>query len=281
MKRTAVALSALLLALTACAGEDEPEVDPAERAAVRAAHALADSAERALAPVPLLTADARRDLRRHLNAAHLASAREHGVGAVEDSAAVARLAVAGALVPLEDTTGHWVVRELDHSLGFVTPDTRAMLVEIGQRFHQRLDSLGIPRFRFEVSSVLRTSALQAELRRGNSNASRGTSSHEHGTTVDIAYNAFSPPAPEAPSMRALVGSAARDARLAGLAIASATKALRDVAGERTAELKAIMGEVLREMQSEGKLRALHERAQPVYHITVAAPYRATPRAASE
>ncbi|HUG40895.1 MAG TPA: hypothetical protein VMM12_10435 [Longimicrobiales bacterium] len=40
------------------------------------------------------------------------------------------------------------------------------------------------------------------------------------------------------------------------------------------ELKAILGAKLREMRQEGRLRALLERAQPVYHLTVSTEYPA-------
>lgn len=269
-------------ALAACApGDDGPRLSPEQRAALAAADSLAAAAEEALAPLPLLDADTRGELRRHLNARHVASARQHGVGAVRDSGEVARLAAAGDLVRLQDSTAHWIVRELDYSLPFLTPDARAMLVEIGERFHQRLDSLRIPRYRFEITSVLRTAALQSELRQGNPNASRTTSSHEFGTTLDIAYNGFSPPAPAAPQLRALRQRVADDPAVAVLAVERARAALEGVAEERTGELKAVLAEVLREMQQEGKLRALHERAQPVFHITVAREYPAPPRPAAE
>ena len=278
MKRSAAVLSTGLLALAAACGPDGGgRLSEGERQALRAAEALGDSAERALAPVPLLTADERSALRRHLNAAHLASARQLGV-AVLDSAHVSRLAAAGDLVRLQDSTSYWIVRELEHSLPYVTPDARAMLQELGRRFHQRLDSLGVPRYRFEVSSVLRTAALQADLRQGNSNASRGTSSHQFGTTVDIAYNTFSPPAPSAPALTRLQGRLPADPELRSRAAGWASEALADVASDRSDELKAILGEVLREMQENGRVQALLERAQPVYHLTVAVRYPRGPAA---
>src|SRR5687767_3766395 len=79
---------------------------------------------------------------------------------------------AGKLVRLADSTDLWVVRELDFSVPYVTPSAEAMLVELGRRFQQRLDSLDIPRFRMDITSVLRTPEKQAALRRANSNASR-------------------------------------------------------------------------------------------------------------
>ncbi|MBW3535183.1 MAG: hypothetical protein KY453_08205 [Gemmatimonadetes bacterium] len=86
--------------------------------------------------------------------------------------------------------GGWVVRGLDHSRPVVTPDPLALLEEIAERFHASLDSLGVPPVRLEVTSALRTVESQADLRRSNSNAAGGQSTHEYGTTLDLAYSGF-------------------------------------------------------------------------------------------
>ena len=283
MKRTGVAISCVALGLlVACGGDTTgggdtnagaPDADSQRRAAGIAV-AAAESADAARAPVPLLRGDERSDLRRHLNPTHLASARALGIGGIEDSSNVDRLVAQGKLMRLPDSTRYWTVRELEHSLPFVTPDAHAMLVDIGERFQTRLDSLGIPHYRFEVSSVLRTAALQEDLRRGNRNASRSTSSHEFGTTVDIPYNTFVPPV--TPMAGAAIGDELRaDPSLAPIVRPHLELALAEVAEERRAELKAILGRVLIEMQDEGALRGLHERGQAVYHITVAQEYPQT------
>jgi len=280
VRPTAIAAAFFLTAVIACdpAGEgartaagENPAA--AEREAARLADAAADSAEKALAPVPHLASDERGDLRRSLNPVHLASAREHGIAGIRDSSQVARLVERGDLVPLRDSTEYWVVRELTHSMPFVTPDAHAMLEEIGRRLQSRLDSLGIPHYRFEITSVLRTAALQASLRRRNSNASRSTSSHEFGTTVDIAYTSFAAPARPitAPGLSGAAGVEPGTRQLVG---ARVRDALEEVAEDRSAELEAILGRVLTEMQDESRLHALRERSQAVFHITVDATYPA-------
>jgi len=217
-----------------------------------------DSIDRALRRVPNLTAAEKRALRRDVNELQIARARQLGLrvtGAVEPHVASKRL------VRLEDSTSLWVLRELDYSIPYVTPDAHAMLVELGQRFHARLDSLGIPRYRLDITSVLRTPATQAELRRRNANASRTESSHEYATTVDIAYRRFAAPA-----------QPLEDVRLTGLARTWADSMYVDVGRDRGAELQAILGRVIREMQQEGRLMVVMERRQTVYHITVARRY---------
>ena len=227
-----------------------------------ATQARADSADRMLRRVPGLTWRERRLLLRDVNAVQTARARRVGIPPGEP---VEELVRAGRLVELEDTTPLWVIRELDYSVPFVTPAAHALLREIGRRFQQRLDSLGVPRYRIEITSVLRTPETQAELRRRNANAAREVSAHEFGTTVDIAYRSY--------------GAPVRDT-VAGVPLNSEFRAWTDsimteTARERGAELQAVLGRVLRELRAEGRVLVRMERRQTVYHITAtrAAPAR--------
>jgi hypothetical protein len=234
-----------------------------------AIRARVDSVDQKLRRVPGLSREEKTRLRRDLNAHQIEKARLLGVRA---GSSVEQLVKAGQLVRLEDTTEHWIVRELHYSAPYMTPSGRAMLVEIGERFHKRLDSLGLPRYRLDVTSVLRTPENQLALRRRNSNASRIESAHEFGTTVDIAYRRFAPPADDpvaeqAPGMRDQV-------RLL-------SDSLMIQAGRlRSGELQAILGRVIQEMQQEGKLMVRMERRQTVYHMTVARPLSTRGTAAS-
>ena len=241
-------------------------LDPSLAAAVDSSVAVVDASVDSL---PRLTRTQLAELRRHLNEEQVATARGLGVG-VKDSAALRRLVRDGALVELEDSTRYWVVRELDHSVPWVTPDAYALLEEIGRRFHARLDSLGLPRFRFEISSALRTADMQAKLRRGNANASRTTSSHQFGTTVDIAYNGFSAPADYRPPVRRPGAEAAAPPGLRRAVRLRATEALDSVGVRRAGELQGVLGRVLAELQEEGVAKPLRERSQPVFHLTLAA-----------
>jgi hypothetical protein len=230
----------------------------------------ADTADRLLHPLPLLRPAQEAALRRHTNAQQLGPARALGIPPDLPAGEVQRLAGTGRLVRLADSTQFWIVRELDYSLPYLVPDAEALLREIGERFHARLSALGLPAFRLEVTSVLRDASSQAALRRVNPNAAAGESTHQYGTTFDLAYNAFAAPAtplvppssPEAPWLeRHLVRIGDRFAET--------------VAARRSAELQAILGEVLLELQGEGKVMVTLERLQPVYHMTVAR--RITPR----
>lgn len=227
--------------------------------------------ESRLDSLPGLILSVRRTLRRHLNEEHIARARALGVRPVADTAAVDRLVDAGRLVRLPDSTRHWVVRELEQSLPYVTPDKLAVLEELGDRFHARLADAGLPPFRFQISSALRTGHLQQELRARNRNASRTQSSHEFGTTVDIAYNRFSSPSTTAwaPWRSALPDADASAQRLGRWLDARAVTRLDSLGVTYSDHLKGELGAVLRTMQDEGLLWPLYERSQPVFHTTLA------------
>lgn len=227
---------------------------------VLAVQAHADSVDHQLRRVPGLTRRERTVLSRDVNAVQTARARRVGI---PRGAAVDQLVRSGKLVELEDTTALWVLRELDYSVPYVTPATRALLLEIGRRFQQRLDSLGVPRYRIEITSVLRTPAAQSKLRRRNANAAREVSAHEFGTTVDIAYRSYGAP----------VQDTVAGVPLAGEFRAWTDSIMTETARARGAELQAVLGRILRELRAEGRVLVRMERRQTVYHITTA---RATP-----
>lgn len=275
--RFLVSLAALLVSLGCSTGEGDPAPEAAghERvaaaapdtafyAAVRRANEMADAIEDTLRPVPLMRPADEAALRRYSNAQNLERARRLGARVGDDSQ-LERLLADGRLVRLEDSTEYWVVRDLGASRPFVTPDTRVLLERIGERFQERLADMGLPAYRFEVSSVLRTAEGQAALRQRNTNAAAGTSAHEFGTTVDIPYEGYAAPA-ELPRE---LGIDRVPGALGPAADAVARLALERVAARKSRELQAIMGQVLREAQDNGDVLVTLERLQPVYHITVA------------
>jgi hypothetical protein len=244
----------------------EGSTDPAVRARVRASldERLAEI-EAAQQRLPGLIASIRQDMRRHLNATHVATARRNGVGPVRDSAHLAALVGRGDLVQLPDSTRWWVLRELDGSMPYVTPGTQTALEEIGRRFHARLDAHGLPPFRLDITSVLRTSHQQSALRRRNRNASAITSSHEFGTTLGIAYLSFA--APKALDHGSLATGFAEP--LGGRLRADLITRLDSLGTHHASHLEGELGAVLQQLQREGVVFPLRERSQPVYHITVA------------
>lgn len=273
-------VAAALLALASCQEATPPPADPEEdpdevvaRATERTARvldanlaaltAVTDSLDDILRPVAFLTPGEEGALRRYLQAQQLARARSLGVRPA-DAAAVDSLVAAGRLVALPDTTRYWIVRRSGRSGAVVVPSVEGMLTRIGERFHARLEEMGLPPWRFEISSVLRTAADQAALRRSNPNAAAGVSTHEFGTTLDVIYSAYRAPADPLVSFDTDEASWL-EPRLRWISDVAAER----VAGRRSGELKAILGRVLREMQDEGLVMVTLERQQPVYHMTVA------------
>jgi len=230
--------------------------------AIRRAEANARSAERILRPMPVASLQAEAQLRRFRNNAHVERARSLGVRVSDDPQRDSLLA-GGGLVQLEDSTRYWIVRR-GVSPAYVLPQTESMLELLGERFQARLDSLRLPRFRLEVTSALRTTEHQRRLARVNTNAARGASSHEYGTTVDLSYAAFAPPAAVPDDVMADLSSPFSEHvhRFQDLALES-------VSARKSRELGGILTQVLTELQNEGRVLVIHERQQTVYHLTVA------------
>lgn len=226
--------------------------------------ARVDSIDAIFQPLPLLRPQQEAALRRFDNDAQLAAARRLGIPANTPRQVVERMVADGRMIRLADTTENWIVRKLDHSSPYLTRDGAAALLEIAQRFQRALAGRGLPPYRLEVSSALRSAEDQAALRRANVNAAAGESTHQYGATFDIAYSAFAPPADP------IVDPALPEARwLEPHLVWMAGLLAETVAARRSRELKAILGGVLLEMQGEGKIMVTLERLQPVYHVTVA------------
>lgn len=240
----------------------DAEVEARSRAALE--QRLAEI-ETVIQRLPGLIGSIRQDMRRHLNATHVAAARSNGVGPVRDGAHLATLVDRGALVQLPESTHWWVLRDLNDSLPYVTPDTQAALEEVGRRFHARLDEHGLPPFRLDITSVLRTSQQQSALQRRNPNAADTTSSHEFGTTLDIAYLSFA--APQSLDHRSL--AAGPDDQVSPPLHAEMTTHLDRIGKLYAPHLEGELGAVLQQLERDGMVLPLRERSQPVYHITLA------------
>ncbi|HET7232749.1 MAG TPA: DUF5715 family protein [Longimicrobium sp.] len=222
-----------------------------------------DSVAAALARVRVLRWREIWGLRRDVNAKQIAVAQRLGVRA-GGQAAIERLVRQGRLVPLGDSTEYWVLRKMTHSSPYVTPDARALLVEVGRRFHARLDSAGLPRFRMKVTSALRTDETQAELRKTNPNASRTVSAHEFGTTVDVSYERFAVPA----GPRDTAAGAAPP-----VPWEMEAEMLEEVGKANGRAIQALLGRSIAELRAQGALMVMMENGQTVFHFTVARPFR--------
>jgi hypothetical protein len=250
-------LAAAEVATPASLPEQAPVAAPVDSAEVQERLASAAAGLRAtLAGVPVLTAREVAELRMDVNARQIATAQRLG-RRVGNPADVDRLLRERRLVELEDSTDYWILRRMEHSVPYMTPDGHAMLTELGRRFHLRLDAAGLPRYRMRVTSVLRTDADQVALRRVNRNASTIVSAHEFGTTVDVSHERFAVPSHPWPDPG--------ESRLPELE----NEILEEVGREFSRVLQAELGRAIRELRQDGILHVMMEDAQPVYHMTVA------------
>lgn len=85
---------------------------------------------------------------------------------------------------------YYNIRKLTHSYPYLTPEARDLLNLIGKRFHANLQAEGLPKYKFQISSLLRTIEFQKQLTHQNVNATYGLSAHYYGTTFDIAYDEY-------------------------------------------------------------------------------------------
>lgn len=133
------------------------------------------------------------------------------------------------------STPEYHVNDLTHSVPYLVPEAAERLSEIGKRFNEKLAARGGGRYRIRVTSLLRTSHHVNRLRRVN-RAAVDSSVHRFGTTFDISYSRFVP------------GAKLGTPRTA-------------------ADLKALLAEVVYEMQQEGKVYVKYEHKSGCFHIT--------------
>lgn len=135
---------------------------------------------------------------------------------------------------------YYHVDPLTQSIPYLVPRAAVLLQDIGQAFLDSLTMKGVPLHKFIVTSVLRTQADVAKLRRFNGNAVEN-SCHLYGTTVDICYNRYKTiEDPEGPARRLV----------------------------RDDTLKYVLSEVLRDMRQQQRCYIKYEVKQGCFHLTV-------------
>lgn len=173
-----------------------------------------------------------------MNDVQLNVAQAVGVPPVADRNAAERLK--NKLVKIEDCD-LYVVDSLTHSIPYLTPNAKALLDRIGRNFQDSLVAKGLNPNKLVITSVLRTEADVAKLRRRNTNASEN-STHRYGTTFDLSYWRYV----KVPDLRG--------------------RPYEDVPPEY---LRATLGQVLKDLHDEpGVCYVKYERKQNCFHITV-------------
>ena len=173
-----------------------------------------------------------------MNDVQLTVAQAIGVPPVADRDAAEHLKT--KLVKLEDTDTY-VIDSLTHSIPYLIPSAKELLDRIGQAFQDSLSAKGLNPNRLVITSVLRTEADVARLRRRNLNASEN-STHRYGTTFDLSYWRYV----KVPEYKG--------------------RPYEDVPPEY---LRATLGQVLKDIHDEkGTCYIKYEKKQNCFHITV-------------
>lgn len=144
--------------------------------------------------VPVLAKDEKGALRRYNNNYHLEVGRTKGLkepvsSRGDDKASAKEFCNRYQLVEITDNE-YYEIPYLTNSLPYLQAPAKQFLNGLGKRFCDQLEELGIKKYRFSISSILRTLENQKSLRKSNVNATPNNSSHYYGRTFDIVQTRF-------------------------------------------------------------------------------------------
>ncbi len=144
--------------------------------------------------VPVLSKDEKRALRRFNNNYHLEIARSKGLkkplnSRKDDKESAEAFCDRYDLVEITDNE-YYEIPHLRNSLPYLQESAEEFLDLLGERFCDQLEELGLRKYRFSISSILRTLEDQKSLRKSNVNATPNSSSHYYGRTFDIVQTRY-------------------------------------------------------------------------------------------
>jgi len=157
---------------------------------------------------------------------HLHEAESFNIPLIMNNEHMDSLILANKLIPVAEEGKGYKIQKLTHSRAYLNQPSYLILQEISSLFHQETAQS------LSISSLTRTIENQNRLRRVNSNAAKGHSSHNYGASFDISYSKYG-----------------------------------DKVGRNSA-LERVVETILKQMQDEGKIYYIKERKQPCYHITI-------------
>ncbi len=157
---------------------------------------------------------------------HLLAAQNFGVNILENTKTVDRYIAKAKLVKVKVKSRGYRLQTLEYSRPYLARKARTALEKMASKFATETKSF------FVVSSVTRTLEDQCRLRKVNTNASLGISSHNYGAAFDISYVRF-------------------DHKL-----------------KVNTKLEKELEKVLEEYKNLGKIFYIKEKQQSCYHVTV-------------
>jgi hypothetical protein len=116
---------------------------------------------------------------------HLDASRSFNVNILKNTSQVQKYINKGKFHTINKTGKGYKVQKLDYSRPYLVSKAKATLEKIGARFSKETKG-----HTFTVSSITRTLEDQCRLRKVNTNASLGISSHNYGNSFDISYVRF-------------------------------------------------------------------------------------------
>ena len=158
---------------------------------------------------------------------HLDASKSFGIKLLQDSKTVLKYINNGKFHKIKKSGKGYRVQKLDYSRAWMVSKGKLMLEKMGARFSKETKGNT-----FTVSSITRTLEDQCRLRKVNSNASLGISSHNYGNSFDISYVRFNDVLKYNPKM------------------------------------EAALERVLKYYYDLGRIYYIKERQQSCYHVTV-------------
>lgn len=157
---------------------------------------------------------------------HVFEASSFGIPLINNYDEMENLVLENRLIEVAEESETYLIQKLTHSRPVLLPEAYDILIEISDLFYAQTSK------RLSISSLLRTTETQSRLRRVNSNATKGTSTHTFGAAFDISYSQY------------------------------------DGVRGRNYSYEKILQEILDEMVADGKIYYIKERRQPCFHITI-------------
>jgi len=144
--------------------------------------------------VPVLSKAEKGALRRYNNNYHLKVAQKKGLkkplhSRSDDKTSAKAFCDRYDLVEITDNK-YYEIPYLRNSLPYLQESAKEFLNLLGERFCDQLEESGLKKYRFSVSSILRTLEDQKSLRKSNVNATPNSSSHYYGRTFDIVQTRY-------------------------------------------------------------------------------------------
>lgn len=158
---------------------------------------------------------------------HLEASKGFKVKILENTGTVQKYIDKGKLQSVNKKMKGYKIQKLEYSRPYLTYKAKLTLENMASRFFKKTDGS-----HFTVSSITRTLEDQCRLRKVNTNASLGVSSHNYGNSFDISYVRF------------------------------------DGVLKVNSKLEKKLEEVLSHYQKLGRIYYIKEMQQSCYHVTV-------------